>query len=93
MQEVEFVEYIIKNLVSHPDKVVVSRSVDELGLLITVDVDREDMGMVIGREGSNAKAIRTLLRVVGAKNNARANLKFNEPEGSTHVKRDPYDRF
>ncbi len=78
----EFVEYIVKTLVDNPDAVKSAREIDERGVLITLDVDPKDMGMVIGREGATAKAIRTLLRVVGAKNNARVNLKINEPEGS-----------
>ncbi len=78
----EFVEYIVKTLVDNPDKVKATRTVDEMGVLITLDVDSADMGQVIGRQGQTAKAIRTLLKVVGAKNNARVNLKINEPEGS-----------
>ena len=79
----DFVEYIVKALVDNPDDVKTTRSVDEMGVLITLDVNPKDMGMVIGREGATAKALRTLLRVVGARNNARVNLKINEPEGST----------
>lgn len=84
----EFIEYVVKMLVDHPDKVKVDRKIDEMGVLITLDVDQEDMGMVIGREGMTAKALRTLLRVIGARNNARVNLKINEPEGSTRVRRE-----
>lgn len=84
----EFIEYIAKLLVNQPDKVKVERTIDERGVLITLDVDPEDMGMVIGRAGSTAKALRTLLRVIGAKNNARVNLKINEPEGSEKSKGD-----
>jgi uncharacterized protein len=79
----EFIEYVVKALVDHPEDVKVARKVDEMGVLITLDVHPEDMGMVIGREGMTAKSLRTLLRVIGAKNNARVNLKINEPEGST----------
>jgi hypothetical protein len=60
----------------------VERKIDEMGVLISLDVNPNDMGMVIGREGMTAKALRTLLRVIGARNNARVNLKINEPEGS-----------
>lgn len=81
MKDQEFVEYIVKALVDNQDKVKVERRVDEMGVLITLDVDPVDMGKVIGRDGATAKAIRTLLRVVGMKNNARVNLKINEPEG------------
>lgn len=77
----EFLEYVVKSLVDHPEKVKVDRKVDEMGVLLTLDIDPEDMGKVIGRMGNTAKAIRTLLRVVGMKNNARVNLKINEPEG------------
>lgn len=83
----EFIEYVVKALVDHPEAVKVERKIDEMGVLITLDVHQEDMGMVIGREGMTAKALRTLLRVIGAKNNARVNLKINEPEGSTHGER------
>lgn len=78
----EFVEYVVKSIVDHPDDVKVVREVDEMGVLLTLTVSPEDMGQVIGRQGATAKSIRTLLRVIGAKNNARVNLKINEPEGS-----------
>jgi predicted RNA-binding protein YlqC (UPF0109 family) len=61
--------------------VKVNRTLDEMGVLLTLDVHAEDMGKIIGRSGNTAKAIRTLLRVVGMKNDARVNLKINEPEG------------
>jgi hypothetical protein len=81
MKDQEFVEYVVKALVDNSDKVKVERRVDEMGVLITLDVDAADMGKIIGRDGATAKALRTLLRVVGMKNNARVNLKINEPEG------------
>ncbi|MCF7843422.1 KH domain-containing protein [Candidatus Gracilibacteria bacterium] len=81
MKDQEFVENVVKALVDNPDKVKVERRVDEMGVLITLDVASEDMGKIIGRDGATAKALRTLLRVVGMKNNARVNLKINEPEG------------
>jgi predicted RNA-binding protein YlqC (UPF0109 family) len=77
----EFVEYVVKQLVTKPDSVKTERKIDELGVLIELTVDREDMGVVIGKEGKTAKAIRTLLRVLGAKNDARINLKIVEPGG------------
>jgi len=80
----EFVEYVVKSIVDHPDDVKIDRTVDEMGVLITLTVNPEDMGQVIGRQGATAKSVRTLLRVIGAKHNARVNLKINEPEGSTH---------
>lgn len=79
----EFLDFVVKALVDNPEKVRVSRTVDEMGVLLTLDVSQEDMGKIIGRSGNTAKAVRTLLRVVGMKNNARVNLKINEPEGST----------
>lgn len=85
----EFVEYIVKSIVDHSDSVKVDRTVDEMGVLITLTVHPDDMGQVIGRQGATAKSIRTLLRVIGAKNNARVNLKINEPEGSERQSRDP----
>lgn len=77
----EFLEYIVKGLVDNPDKVVIDRTVDEMGVLLTLTVDPQDMGKIIGRSGNTAKAIRILLRIVGMKNNSRVNLKINEPEG------------
>lgn len=81
-KDVKFVEEVVKMLVDNPDDVKVDRKVDEMGVLISLTVNPADMGMVIGREGATAKALRTLLRVVGARNNSRVNLKINEPEGS-----------
>ena len=78
----EFVEYVVKAIVDKPEKVQVERKVDEMGVLIELTVDPEDMGKIIGKEGRTAKAIRTLLRVLGAQSNARINLKIIEPEGS-----------
>lgn len=77
----EFVEYIVKEIVDVPDKVKVERKIDEMGVLLELTVDPTDMGKVIGKDGNTAKSIRTLLRVLGAKNNARVNLKIIEPEG------------
>jgi hypothetical protein len=85
----DFIEYAVKMLVDNPDDVKVERKIDEMGVLITLDVNPNDMGMVIGREGMTAKALRTLLRVIGARNNARVNLKINEPEGSERPPREP----
>ncbi len=79
----DFLEFLVKALVDSPDAVKVERVVDEMGVLLTLDVDSQDMGKIIGRSGATAKAIRTLLRVVGMKNNARVNLKINEPDGGT----------
>jgi len=86
-KDADFVEYVVKSIVDHPDEVKAERKVDEMGVLITLHVHAEDMGMVIGRDGSTAKALRTLLRVVGARNNARVNLKISEPEGGKRAKK------
>lgn len=80
----EFLEYLVKSLVDHPDDVRVDRKVDEMGVLLSLHVNAVDMGQVVGRQGVTAKAIRSLLKIVGVKNNARVNLKIEEPEGSTH---------
>jgi predicted RNA-binding protein YlqC (UPF0109 family) len=77
----KFLEYIVKELVDHPTDVKVERKVDEMGVLLSLRVNPEDMGQIIGREGSTAKAIRNLVRIVGLKNHARVNLKIEEPEG------------
>ena len=77
----EFLEFVVKGLVEHAEDVKINRTVDEMGVLLTLDLHGDDMGKVIGRSGNTAKAIRTLLRVVGMKHNARVNLKINEPPG------------
>jgi len=78
----EFIEYIAKNIVNHPDEVKSTRTVDEMGVLLTLKVHPEDMSIMIGRGGNTAKAIRTLLKVIGAKTRARINFKIEEPSGS-----------
>lgn len=85
-QDKEFVETIVKAIVDKPEKVKVDRKVDEMGVLLELTVDAEDMGKIIGKEGRTAKALRTLLRVLGAKSNARLNLKIIEPEGGRGVR-------
>lgn len=77
----QFLEYVVKALVDHPGDVKLERKVDEMGVLLTLSVNGEDMGKIIGRQGNTAKAMRTLLRVIGMKNNSRVNLKIEEPEG------------
>lgn len=79
-KDAAFLEYVVKALVDHPEEVHIERKVDEMGVLVTLDVHPDDMGNIIGRNGSTAKAIRTLLRVIGFQNNARVNLKINEPD-------------
>ena len=80
----EFLDFLVKSIVDHPDDVVIDRRVDEMGVLLSLKVNAQDMGQVVGRQGATAKAIRSLLRIVGIKSNARVNLKIEEPEGSTH---------
>ena len=83
-QDHAFLDYVIKALVDNPEAVVITRSVDEMGGLLTLTVSPDDMGKIIGRDGNIAKALRTLLRVVGMKHNARVNMKINEPAGGKH---------
>ena len=73
---------IVDSLVENHENVLIERKVDEMGVLLSLTVHKEDMGKVIGREGNMAKAIRTVLRGAGMKNSARVNLKINEPLGS-----------
>lgn len=82
----EFLEFLVKSIVDHPEEVTVDRKVDEMGVLLSLKVNPQDMGQVVGRQGATAKSIRSLLRIVGIKNNARVNLKIEEPEGSTRVR-------
>ena len=77
-----FIEYIIKSLVGHPEDVVVERIIDEKGVLLTLTVNPEDLGRVIGKRGGTAQSLRTLLRALGTKNDARYNLKIvNNDDG------------
>jgi len=85
--EKDFLEFLVKSIVDHPDDVAVERRIDEMGVLLSLKVNRQDMGQVVGRDGSTAKAIRSLLRIVGVKNNARVNLKILEPEGGRRPER------
>lgn len=80
----QFVEYIVKSLVNNPDAVQIERSIDEKGVLLVLTVDAEDLGRVIGKRGATAQSLRTLLRALGTKNEARYNLKIvdvDRPEG------------
>ncbi|HEY4475169.1 MAG TPA: KH domain-containing protein [Candidatus Paceibacterota bacterium] len=83
----DFLEFLVKAIVDHPDDVKVDRKVDEMGVLLSLKVHPQDMGQVVGRQGATAKAIRSLLRIVGIKHDARVNLKIEEPEGSTRAPR------
>lgn len=78
---ITYLETLVKGLVDHQEDVKVTKTVDEMGVLMTLDVNAKDMGQIIGRKGATAKAIRTLLRVAGMKHNARVNMKINEPVG------------
>jgi predicted RNA-binding protein YlqC (UPF0109 family) len=77
----QFVEYIVKSLVGHPDDVVVERLIDEKGVLLTLTVNPDDLGRVIGKRGVTAQSLRTLLRALGTKNDARYNLKIVNNDG------------
>lgn len=79
----EFIEFVVKAIVDHPEEVEVLQTVDDLGVLITLKVNKEDMGKIIGKAGQTAKSLRVLLRMMGAKNEARYNLKIIEPEGAS----------
>lgn len=74
----EFVEYVVKALVDNPDDVTVERRVDEMGTLLILKVNQEDMGAIIGKEGSTIKPIKSLVRIIGLKNNARVTLRLEE---------------
>jgi len=79
--DVQFLEYVVKQIVEKPEEVKVERKVDEMGVLIELQVAKEDMGRIVGKNGQTAKSLRILLRVIGSKNNARVNMKILEPEG------------
>ena len=78
----QFIEFIVKSLVGKPDKVDVTRRIDEKGVLLELTVDPEDLGRVIGRRGATAQSLRTLLRALGTKNDARYNLKVIDNGGN-----------
>ncbi len=87
----QFIEYIVKSLVGNPDKVQVERRIDEKGVLLELTVDPEDLGRVIGKRGATAQSLRTLLRALGTKNDARYNLKIVDtgaPERPEHENND-----
>lgn len=86
-----FLEFLVKSIVDHPEDAVVERKVDEMGVLLSLKVNPLDMGQIVGRQGATAKAIRSLLRIVGVKNHARVNLKIVEPEGSTRIPKESHD--
>ncbi len=81
MEDKQFLEIVVKAIVANPNDVVVDRTIDERGVLLTLKTNPADMGYVIGRKGQTAQSIRTLLKIIGAKNNSRVNLKIYDPEG------------
>ncbi len=83
---VEVLETIIKNLVNHPEAVKITRSLDELGVLLKIKVHPQDMGLLIGRKGEMIKAIKVIMRAIGIKNYARINIKIEEPEPISQIK-------
>lgn len=87
----DFIEYVVKNIVDHPDDVELDRTVDDRGVLLTLSVNPDDMGKIIGKAGGTAKAIRTLLRVLGAKDDARYNLKIVDPQGDQRTNSSPHE--
>ena len=86
-QDKSFLEMVVKSIVNNPDDVVVERTIDERGVLLTLKTNPADMGYVIGRKGQTAQSIRTLLKIIGAKNNSRVNLKIYDPEGDSRPNR------
>ncbi len=89
----EFLEALIKAIVDYPNDVVVERKVDEMGVLLSLKVNPNDMGVIIGKSGSTAKAIRHLVRIVGLKNHARVNLKIEEPNGESQRGKEKKDNL
>src|SRR3989338_1966975 len=95
VKDQDFVEYIAKAIVDHPDDVKVERTVDEMGVLITLKINQQDMGYLIGRQGQNARALRTLLRIVpprARRNQRRVNLEFRGAGGPPPPPRTPRER-
>jgi len=89
----QFIEYIVTSLVGHPDDVVVERLIDEKGVLLTLTVNPDDLGRVIGKRGATAQSLRTLLRALGTKNDARYNLKIvnNDDDRENYTSQSPSD--
>jgi len=79
MTDKDFIEFVVKNIVDFPEQVEIERTIDDLGVLITLKVAKEDMGKIIGKSGQTAKAMRILLRLIGSRNEERVNLKILEP--------------
>ncbi len=81
----DFIEFVVKNIVDYPEQVVIERTIDDLGVLITLKVAKDDMGKIIGKGGQTAKSMRILLRLIGSKAGERVNLKILEPETGAEV--------
>lgn len=81
-KEVQFLKDTLGNILDKPESIVIKRTIDEMGVLLTLTVDGSDMGKLIGREGNTAKAIRTLLMIVGLRQNCKVSLKITEPDGT-----------
>ena len=75
----DFVRYVMSNLVEHPDDLVIEKTIDDIGVLINLQSHKDDMGRIIGKNGQTIKSIRTLLRVIGKRENQKINLKILEP--------------
>lgn len=91
MTDSEFLLAIVNPLLRYPERTLNTRVVDEMGVLLTLQVDKEDMGRLLGREGSTIKAIRTIMHVFGQIREARINIKLLEPEGSTYKREKSFD--
>jgi len=87
MEDKAFLEYVVKQLVANPDAVKVDRTVDERGVLLTLHVDPKDLGYVIGKQGQTITALRTIIRIVGAKNDSRTTIKVDEPDRADRPRR------
>jgi predicted RNA-binding protein YlqC (UPF0109 family) len=83
----EFLEYVVHALADHPESIKITRSVDEMGVLLSLKVHPDDMGQIIGKGGATVRAIRHLVRIVGLRNHARVNLKIEEPEKTAQGKK------
>lgn len=88
----QFIEYIVKSLVGYPDDVKVERTIDEKGVLLTLTVNPEDLGRVIGKRGVTAQSLRTLLRALGTKNDAHYNLKIDNNDEQPRTSYDSGER-
>lgn len=83
--DIEYLIYIVRGLVNYPDDVKVERSVDEMGVLLSLSVNPEDMGLIIGKAGHTARTVRGLMRIFGLRHREKINLKIEEPEGGSRI--------